>query len=73
MSGQPNALFVSCPLCGGGGSYFDIPQHLRPRASGGGMPASECPQCDGWGIVPTEAGKPMFELVLAMRRSPRWR
>lgn len=66
------ALSSFCPDCGGSGRWFDMPEEKR-RIGYGEMGPSDCTTCDGWGLVPTSEGKPFFDLVLAMRRSPRWR
>lgn len=66
------ALSSSCSDCGGSGRWFDMPAEKR-RIGYGVMGPSDCTTCDGWGLVPTAEGRPFFDLVLAMRRSPRWR
>lgn len=69
---EGNSLITPCADCGGSGRWFDMPAAKR-RIGYGEMGPSECSTCGGWGLVPTEAGKPMFDLVLAMRASPKWR
>lgn len=69
---EGNSLITPCADCGRSGKWFDMPAAKR-RIGYGEMGPSECTTCGGWGLVPTEAGKPMFDLVVAMRASPKWR
>lgn len=66
------ALVVSCSDCGGSGRWFDMPPAKR-RLAYGDMGPSECTSCGGWGLLPTEAGKPIFDMIIAMKSSPKWR
>jgi len=66
------ALISQCSDCGGSGRWFDMPEGKR-NVGYGEMGPSECTTCDGWGLVPCDAGLPFFEMVLAMRQSPKWR
>lgn len=67
-----NEWIATCPDCSGSGNWFDMPEEKRRRPFGE-MGPSNCTSCDGWGLVPTEAGRPTFEMILALRQSPRWR
>lgn len=66
------ALILECTDCRGSGRWFDMPLERR-RVDFGQMGPSNCTSCDGWGITPTEEGRPFFKMVVAMRKSPKWR
>ncbi|MEC3950147.1 hypothetical protein [Sphingobium sp. HWE2-09] len=65
-------LIRTCPDCRGSGRWFDMPSDKRKNGYGQ-MGPSECTTCSGWGLLPTDAGKPVFDMILAMRQSPKWR
>ena len=67
-----NSLIKRCPDSSGSGRWFDMPQDKR-RLPSGEMGPSECTTCSGWGLIPTDAGRPMFAMILALRQSPKWR
>lgn len=66
------ALISPCVDCGGSGRWFDMPT-AKLNVGHAVMGPSECTTCGGWGLVPTAAGKPIFDMIVAMRASPRWR
>lgn len=65
-------LIDRCADCGGSGRWFDMPAGKR-NVGHGMMGPSDCTTCDGWGLIPTAAGKPIFDMIVAMRSSPKWR
>jgi hypothetical protein len=67
-----DALTRPCGDCGGSGKWFDMPPAKR-RIGYGEKGPSECTTCGGWGLVPTAAGRPVFDMIVAMRASPKWR
>ena len=69
---KESTIVLQCLDCGGSGRWFDMPAAKR-RIGYGEMGPSECTTCLGWGLVPTEVGRPFFEMVVAMRASPKWR
>ena len=67
-----NELIRTCSDCRGSGRWFDMPPEKR-RIGYGDMGPSECTTCDGWGLLPTEEGRLVFDMIVAMRQSPKWR
>ena len=62
------ALFIECTICNGSGDY------QKPERSGinlqddySGTRPSDCVTCNGYGILPTPEGEPMFALIKAMQ------
>jgi len=67
-----NKLIQTCSDCRGSGRWFDMPPEKR-RIGYGEMGPSECTTCDGWGLLPSEEGSLVFDMIVAMRQSPKWR
>lgn len=65
-------LIMPCEDCQGSGNWFDMPVTKRQLPYGEIAP-SNCASCQGWGLVPTEAGRPFFDMIVALRASPKWR
>jgi hypothetical protein len=65
-------MITTCPDCSGSGRWFDMSPAKQNRKPGE-MGPSDCTTCSGWALVPTSAGRPFFAMIIAMRKSPKWR
>lgn len=67
MSTDP--LYTICQQCGGTGQWTQPPEQSGNCVTRFG--SQECPKCDGFGMVFSETGQEVVDIILRLRRMGR--